>query len=173
MNMDNMDSLMSRCDNIMMCRHTKWKLEDTPICCRQVWRVLVFTGQRTGSWSSGLTRETTRSAHKVGFIREKGKAAPREGQGAPKIGSLLSTNFFFPFGPFCWGGKSLLFISLVAFWGIPRGCDLWSHLSLYRIWSSQCSHGGWENWLILSSDPPDSTHPNWEHPSTPKGVTNA
>jgi hypothetical protein len=35
-----------------------------------------------------LTRET-RSAHKVGFIREKGKAAPRDRQGAQKISSFL------------------------------------------------------------------------------------
>jgi hypothetical protein len=33
-------------------------------------RVLGFMGQRI---------ETTRSAHKVGFIREKGKAVPKEG----------------------------------------------------------------------------------------------
>jgi hypothetical protein len=33
--------------------------------------------------------KTTRSAHKVGFIREKGKAAPRDRQGTWKIGSSL------------------------------------------------------------------------------------
>jgi hypothetical protein len=36
-----------------------------------------------------LTPKTTRSVHKVGFISERGKAAPRNGQGAWKIGSSL------------------------------------------------------------------------------------
>jgi hypothetical protein len=54
-----------------------------------------------------LTHKTTRSAHKVGFIREEGKAAPRDGQGAWKISSsLLFTKGFFLFGPFCWGRVS-------------------------------------------------------------------
>jgi hypothetical protein len=44
-------------------------------CCGPVLRVLASTGQRIGSWGSRLTHETTRSAHKVGFIREEGKAA--------------------------------------------------------------------------------------------------
>jgi hypothetical protein len=53
-----------------------------------------------------LTHETTRSAHKVGFIREKGKAAPGDEQGARKIGnSLLFTYRFFLFGSFSWGGE--------------------------------------------------------------------
>jgi hypothetical protein len=44
-----------------------------------------------------LTHKTTRSAHKVGFIREEGKAAPRDGQGAWKISSslLFTKGFFF------------------------------------------------------------------------------
>jgi hypothetical protein len=63
--------------------------------------------QRIGSWGSRSTCETTRSAHKVGFTREKGKAAPRDRQGAQKIGSSLSfTKVIFLFGPFCLGGKS-------------------------------------------------------------------
>jgi hypothetical protein len=39
-------------------------------------------------------------AHKVGFIREKGKAAPRDGQGAQKIGSSCCLHrgvFIWPF----------------------------------------------------------------------------
>jgi hypothetical protein len=65
-------------------------------CCRPVLRILAFTGQRIDLWCSGMTHET-RSAHKVGFVREKGKAAPRDGQGAWKIGSSLSftKGFFF------------------------------------------------------------------------------
>jgi hypothetical protein len=36
-----------------------------------VLRVLAFMGQRIGSRGRGLTRETTRSAQKVGFFRER------------------------------------------------------------------------------------------------------
>jgi hypothetical protein len=91
-----------------------------------------------------LAHETKRSANKVGFIREKRKAAPRDGQGAWKTGSsLLFTLKGFLFGPFCWGGsqesgvewsfnislqehtqscESLLFIAI--FEAFPGGHDL-------------------------------------------------
>jgi hypothetical protein len=42
----------------------------------------------------------------VRFIREEGKAALINGQGAWKVGSsLLFTEKGFLFGPFCWGGE--------------------------------------------------------------------
>jgi hypothetical protein len=40
-----------------------------------------------------LTPETTRSALKVGFIREKGEATPGNRQGTQKIGSSLLFTF--------------------------------------------------------------------------------
>jgi hypothetical protein len=149
-------------------------------CCRPVSKVLASTGQRIGLWGSRLTRETTRSAHKVGFIREKGKAAPRNGQGAQKIGSsLLFTLGFLKFGHFCWGGESgvewSVNISLQghmhspakAFWlsaswqfcGISKGLWLLKvHVPLQDLGLSW----GMGHWLILSSDPPDPISPSSE-----------
>jgi hypothetical protein len=51
-------------------------------------RFLTFTAQRTGSWGSWLTCEP-RPEHKVGFIREKGKAAARAVQWSLEAGSSL------------------------------------------------------------------------------------
>jgi hypothetical protein len=48
-----------------------------------------------------LVRQQT--AHKVGFIREKRKAASRDRQGVRKIGSFYVGVYLF--GPFCWGGE--------------------------------------------------------------------
>jgi hypothetical protein len=53
-------------------------------CCGPVSRVLAFTGQRTGSCGSWLTLET-RPVHKVGFVREKGKAKLEQCSGARKL----------------------------------------------------------------------------------------
>jgi hypothetical protein len=47
--------------------------------------------------------------YKVGFIREKGKAAQRDGHGARKIGSSLLFTWWGGGGYlllFCWGGES-------------------------------------------------------------------
>jgi hypothetical protein len=65
-----------------------WGFRGEWVCCRLVSRVLVFMGRRLGSWVSGLTCETTRSAHKVVFSRER--AAARAVQKSPETsGSLL------------------------------------------------------------------------------------
>jgi hypothetical protein len=54
--------------------------------------------QQIDSWDKVNTQ--------IGFIREKGKAAIRDGEGTQKIGSSLSfTKGGFLFGPFCWGGE--------------------------------------------------------------------
>jgi hypothetical protein len=102
-------------------------------CCRPVSRVLALTGQRIGPWGSGLTSETTRSAHKVGFIMEKGKSALRDRQGAQKIdSSLLFTWGGRLFGPFCWGGESGI-RGGVVFWHISTGTCTQSSESLLFI----------------------------------------
>jgi hypothetical protein len=56
-------------------------------------------GQQTDSWDDKVSTQ-------VRFIREEGKAALRDEQEAPKVGSSLSfTEGEFLFGPFCWGGE--------------------------------------------------------------------
>jgi hypothetical protein len=62
-------------------------------CCSLVSRVLEPMGQRIGSWGSGLTCETTRSAHKVGFITDKGKAVTRDEQGVRNLVATCCLQF--------------------------------------------------------------------------------
>jgi hypothetical protein len=57
-------------------------------CCRQVSRVLAFTGQGTGSGGSLLTCDP-KSVYEVGFISEKGKATAREVQWSLEAGGSL------------------------------------------------------------------------------------
>jgi hypothetical protein len=55
-----------------------------------------------------LTHDT-RSAHKVGFIREKGKSSPREDREPRKLVApchFQSSVGEGVFGSFCWGGQS-------------------------------------------------------------------
>jgi hypothetical protein len=85
----------------------------------------------------------TKSAHKVEFIREKGKAASRDRQGAQKIGGSLSFKkaFFF-----------FLILVLFVWEGIQESGVEWSfNISLYSpaksscllvLWHSEASPGG-------------------------------
>jgi hypothetical protein len=69
----------SECDPCLMCGVK---------CCGLVLRVLAFTGQRTVLWGSWLTCKP-RPVHKVGFIREKGKATGRAVQQCPETSGFL------------------------------------------------------------------------------------
>jgi hypothetical protein len=53
-----------------------------------------------------LTHETTRSAHKVGFIREEGKAAlEMDGEPGKSVASPCCLHRGFFIWSFCWGGQ--------------------------------------------------------------------
>jgi hypothetical protein len=141
-------------------------------------RVFASTGWRIGSWGRGLTHETTRSAHKVGFItkeklplemdREPGKlVAPCSlrkgvfylviflGKGSQVSGVEWSFDISLREhiqSPV----KASCLLALWHFWGIPRG--LWlvkSHVPLQDV--GFIGDGGTGS--FLSSDPPDPTPP--------------